>query len=100
MMQGTSSNRQFVHGAPCSTTLQRTLRARQHWHAFGARRLTARLKVMVAELTLHFEDGAWEVEKEERSELERKAVWGVIVMGCKASIIGLWVCRACVHACF
>jgi hypothetical protein len=39
-MHSTSSNRQFVHGAPCSTTLQRTLRARQHWHAFDALRLT------------------------------------------------------------
>jgi hypothetical protein len=39
-MHSTSSNRQFVHGAPCSTTLQRTLRALQHWQAFDARRLT------------------------------------------------------------
>lgn len=28
--QGTSSSLQFVHGAPCSTTLQRTFRALQH----------------------------------------------------------------------
>lgn len=38
----TSSRRQFVQGAPCSTTLQRTLRARQDWQAFEARLLTAR----------------------------------------------------------
>lgn len=31
-----SSSLQFVHGAPCSTTLHRTLRARQHWQAFDA----------------------------------------------------------------
>jgi hypothetical protein len=30
-----------VHGGPCSTTLQRTLRARQLWQAFDALRLTA-----------------------------------------------------------
>lgn len=29
-MHSTSSRRQFVHGAPCSTTLQRTLRDLQH----------------------------------------------------------------------
>jgi hypothetical protein len=39
-MQSTSSSRQFVHGAPCSVTLQRTFRARQHWQAFDARLLT------------------------------------------------------------
>jgi len=37
--QSTSSNRQFVHGAPNSITLHLTFRARQHRHAFGARRL-------------------------------------------------------------
>lgn len=35
-MHSTSSNRQLVHGGPCSTTLQRTLRARQHWQALEA----------------------------------------------------------------
>lgn len=40
-MQSTSSRRQFVHGAPCSVTLQRTLRARQHWQALEALRFTA-----------------------------------------------------------
>jgi hypothetical protein len=40
--QSTSSRRQFVHGAPCSVTLQRTLRARQHWQALEARRFTGR----------------------------------------------------------
>ena len=35
-MHSTSSNRQFVQGAPCSVTLQRTFRVRQHWHAFEA----------------------------------------------------------------
>lgn len=38
----TSSSLQFVQGAPCSVTLQRTLRALQHWHAFDALLLTAR----------------------------------------------------------
>lgn len=41
-IHSTSSNLQFVQGAPCSTTLHRTFRARQHWQAFEARRLTAR----------------------------------------------------------
>ena len=41
-MHSTSSSLQLVHGAPCSTTLHRTFRARQHWHAFDARRFTAR----------------------------------------------------------
>jgi hypothetical protein len=31
-----------VHGAPCSVTLHLTLRARQHWQALDARRLTER----------------------------------------------------------
>jgi len=39
-MHSTSSSLQLVHGAPCSTTLQRTFLARQHWQAFEARRLT------------------------------------------------------------
>lgn len=39
-MHSTSSNLQFVQGAPCSTTLQRTLRERQHWQAFDALLLT------------------------------------------------------------
>lgn len=30
MIHSTSSSLQLVHGAPCSTTLQRTFRARQH----------------------------------------------------------------------
>lgn len=42
-MHSTSSRRQLVQGAPCSVTLQRTLRARQHWHALEALRLTARV---------------------------------------------------------
>lgn len=44
-MHSTSSKRQFVQGAPCSVTLQRTLRARQHWHALEALLLTERLAV-------------------------------------------------------
>lgn len=36
----TSSSLQLVHGAPCSTTLQRTFLALQHWQAFEALRLT------------------------------------------------------------
>lgn len=40
-MHSTSSSLQLVQGAPCSTTLHRTFRARQHWHAFEALRLTA-----------------------------------------------------------
>lgn len=39
-MHSTSSNLQFVHGAPCSVTLHLTFLARQHWHAFEALRLT------------------------------------------------------------
>lgn len=39
-MHSTSSSLQFVQGAPCSTTLQRTLRERQHWQAFDALLLT------------------------------------------------------------
>ena len=35
-MHSTSSRRQFVQGAPCSTTLQRTFRERQHWQALEA----------------------------------------------------------------
>lgn len=42
MMHSTWSRRQFVQGAPCSTTLQRTLRDLQHWQALDARRLTGR----------------------------------------------------------
>jgi hypothetical protein len=41
-MQSTSSSLQFVQGAPCSVTLHRTLRARQHWQALDARRFTER----------------------------------------------------------
>ena len=41
-MHSTSSNRQLVHGAPCSVTLHRTLRARQHWQALDALLLTDR----------------------------------------------------------
>ena len=36
-----SSSRQLVQGAPCSTTLHLTLRARQHWQALEALLLTA-----------------------------------------------------------
>jgi hypothetical protein len=39
-MHSTSSSRQFVQGAPCSTTLQRTFLERQHWHALEALLLT------------------------------------------------------------
>jgi hypothetical protein len=39
-MHSTSSKRQFVHGAPCSTTLHLTFRALQHWQALEARRFT------------------------------------------------------------
>jgi len=39
-MHSTSSSLQFVQGAPCSTTLQRTLRERQHWQALEALLLT------------------------------------------------------------
>jgi hypothetical protein len=39
-MHSTSSSRQFVQGAPCSTTLHRTFRERQHWQAFEALLLT------------------------------------------------------------
>lgn len=39
-IHSTSSSRQFVQGAPCSTTLHRTLRERQHWQAFDALLLT------------------------------------------------------------
>lgn len=39
-MHSTSSSRQFVQGAPCSVTLQRTLRALQHWQALDALLLT------------------------------------------------------------
>lgn len=39
-MHSTSSSRQFVQGAPCSTTLQRTFRERQHWQALEALLLT------------------------------------------------------------
>ena len=42
MIHSTSSKRQFVQGAPCSTTLHLTFRARQHWQAFEARLLIAR----------------------------------------------------------
>ena len=39
-MQSTSSSLQFVHGAPCSTTLHLTFLERQHWQAFEALRFT------------------------------------------------------------
>ena len=42
IMQSTWSRRQLVQGAPCSTTLQRTFRDRQHWQALLARRFTGR----------------------------------------------------------
>lgn len=51
-MHSTSSKRQFVHGAPCSTTLQRTFRARQHWQAFDALLLTARKPALLFPLGL------------------------------------------------
>ena len=41
-MHSTSSSLQFVQGAPCSVTLHRTFRARQHWHAFEALLFTER----------------------------------------------------------
>lgn len=62
-MHGTSSRRQFVQGAPCSTTLQRTLRARQHWQALEARLLTGlpfALTLRPALLALRFGEGGWE----------------------------------------
>jgi hypothetical protein len=39
-MHSTSSKRQLVQGAPCSTTLHLTFRALQHWHALEALRFT------------------------------------------------------------
>lgn len=45
-MHSTSSSLQLVHGAPCSVTLQRTLRARQHWQALEALLLTERPVVL------------------------------------------------------
>lgn len=39
-MHSTSSSLQLVHGAPCSTTLQRTFLDRQHWQALEALRFT------------------------------------------------------------
>jgi len=51
MIHSTSSNRQFVHGAPCSTTLHLTFLARQHWQAFEALRLTDRLLFVVIPAT-------------------------------------------------
>lgn len=39
-IHSTSSSLQLVHGGPCSTTLQRTLRERQHWQALEALLLT------------------------------------------------------------
>ena len=41
-MHSTSSRRQFVHGVPFSTTLQRTLRDLQHWQALAALLFTER----------------------------------------------------------
>ena len=41
-MHSTSSSLQLVQGAPCSVTLHRTFRARQHWHAFEALLFTER----------------------------------------------------------
>lgn len=68
MMHSTSSNLQLVHGAPCSTTLHRTFRARQHWQALDARRFTGR-KVWPAGFPATVEDlfrfEAEEVEEEE-----------------------------------
>lgn len=62
-IHGTSSSLQFVHGAPCSTTLQRTFRALQHWQALEARLLTGRpfeLTLRPAESALRFGDwGTW-----------------------------------------
>lgn len=50
IIHSTSSSLQLVQGAPCSTTLHRTLRARQHWQALDARRLTGRKPAALAAL--------------------------------------------------
>lgn len=76
MMHSTSSNLQLVHGAPCSTTLHRTFRARQHWQAFDARRFTGR-KVWPAGFPATVEDLFWAEEEEaeeEEEEVEETAV--------------------------
>lgn len=89
-MQGTSSKRQFVHGAPCSTTLQRTFRARQHWHAFEARRLTGRLEAVVLEPSaLRLGDGGY--DDGDPGELSGEVAGGVMIIvvgSCEASIGG------------
>lgn len=101
-MQGTSSKRQFVHGAPCSTTLQRTFRARQHWHAFEARRLTGRLEAVVLEASaLRLGDGG--CDEGERGELSGEVAGGVIVIvvgSCEASIGERVICRVSLYAAY
>lgn len=101
-MQGTSSKRQFVHGAPCSTTLQRTFRARQHWHAFEARRLTGRLEAVVLEASaLRLGDGG--CDEGERGEQSGEVAGGVIVIvvgSCEASIGGRVICRVSLYAAY
>jgi hypothetical protein len=69
-MHSTSSSLQLVHGAPCSTTLQRTLRALQHWHAFDARLLTGLSRLLVlllspAAVDVRFCEVSWVSEAEE-----------------------------------
>lgn len=67
-MHSTSSNLQLVHGAPCSTTLHRTFRARQHWQAFDARRFTGR-KVWPVGFPATVEDLFWPEEEAEEEEV-------------------------------
>jgi hypothetical protein len=61
-MHSTSSSRQFVQGAPCSTTLQRTFLERQHWHALEALLLTlfgGRMPLRPASDAVRFEVEEW-----------------------------------------
>jgi hypothetical protein len=61
-MHSTSSSRQFVQGAPCSTTLQRTFRERQHWQALEALLLTllgGRMPLRPASEAVRFEFAEW-----------------------------------------
>ena len=61
-IHSTSSSRQFVQGAPCSTTLQRTFLERQHWHALEALLFTllgGRMPLRPASEAVLFEVGEW-----------------------------------------
>lgn len=95
--QGTSSSLQFVHGAPCSTTLQRTFRALQHWHALLALRFTGRPLVLAprpALLALRFgpelgEDWSSEAEGEFGSRLSIAVCGsGVMIAVCLVVTVG------------